>query len=68
MEYIFTFLVSVAADVTSRFICKWLRFLYKGIIIKHNKTEPTYTKTSLFLCEKRRFFMARTEKGVVTTI
>ena len=40
-----------------------LRFLYKGIIIKHNKTEPTYTKTSLFLCEKRRFFMARTEKG-----
>lgn len=47
---------------------KSLRFLYKGIIIKHNKTEPTYTKTSLFLCEKRRFFMARTEKGVVTTI
>ena len=47
---------------------KNLRFLYKGIIIKHNKTEPTYTKTSLFLCEKRRFFMARTEKGVVTTI
>lgn len=46
----------------------WVRFLYKGIIIKHNKTEPTYTKTSLFLCEKRRFFMARTEKGVVTTI
>lgn len=45
-----------------------IRFLYKGIIIKHNKTEPTYTKTSLFLCEKRRFFMARTEKGVVTTI
>lgn len=39
------------------------RFLYKGIIIKHNKTEPTYTKTSLFLCEKRRFFMARTKKG-----
>lgn len=32
-----------------------IRFLYKGIIIKHNKTEPTYTKTSLFLCEKRRF-------------
>lgn len=47
---------------------KHFRFLYKGIIIKHNKTEPTYTKTSLFLCEKRRFFMARTEKGVVTTI
>ena len=40
-----------------------IRFLYKGIIIKHNKTEPTYTKTSLFLCEKRRFFMARTKKG-----
>ena len=33
----------------------FFRFLYKGIIIKHNKTEPTYTKTSLFLCEKRRF-------------
>ena len=49
-------------------LLKYLRFLYKGIIIKHNKTEPTYTKTSLFLCEKRRFFMARTEKGVVTTI
>lgn len=47
---------------------KQIRFLYKGIIIKHNKTEPTYTKTSLFLCEKRRFFMAWTEKGVVTTI
>jgi hypothetical protein len=46
----------------------FFRFLYKGIIIKHNKTEPTYTKTSLFLCEKRRFFMARTEKGVVATI
>ena len=50
------------------FYFELLRFLYKGIIIKHNKTEPTYTKTSLFLCEKRRFFMARTEKGVVTTI
>lgn len=49
-------------------VAKKLRFLYKGIIIKHNKTEPTYTKTSLFLCEKRRFFMARTEKGVVATI
>ena len=49
-------------------LCIIIRFLYKGIIIKHNKTEPTYTKTSLFLCEKRRFFMARTEKGVVTTI
>lgn len=34
---------------------KCIRFLYKGIIIKHNKTEPTYTKTSLFLCEKRCF-------------
>lgn len=49
-------------------VVNYLRFLYKGIIIKHNKTEPTYTKTSLFLCEKRRFFMARTEKGVVATI
>lgn len=49
-------------------ILEYIRFLYKGIIIKHNKTEPTYTKTSLFLCEKRRFFMARTEKGVVATI
>lgn len=47
---------------------KYIRFLYKGIIIKHNKTEPTYTKTSLFLCEKRRFFMARREKGVVPII
>ncbi len=36
-------------------IIESFRFLYKGIIIKHNKTEPTYTKTSLFLCEKRRF-------------
>lgn len=54
--------------VTEKKYSKSLRFLYKGIIIKHNKTEPTYTKTSLFLCEKRRFFMARTEKGVVTTI
>ena len=56
--------------ITILFYCanEAIRFLYKGIIIKHNKTEPTYTKTSLFLCEKRRFFMARTEKGVVTTI
>lgn len=46
---------------------------YKVSLQRHNhksqqKTEPTYTKTSLFLCEKRRFFMAWTEKGVVTTI
>ena len=52
----------------TRIFVEQFRFLYKGIIIKHNKTEPTYTKTSLFLCEKRRFFMARTEKGVVATI
>lgn len=57
--------VALVADLDD---VKYFRFLYKGIIIKHNKTEPTYTKTSLFLCEKRRFFMARTEKGVVTTI
>ena len=56
--------------ILQEYIYTWkpIRFLYKGIIIKHNKTEPTYTKTSLFLCEKRRFFMARTEKGVVATI
>ena len=47
---------------------EYIRFLYNGIIIKHQKTEPTYTKTSLFLCEKRRFFMARREKGVVPII
>ena len=40
-----------------------IRFLYKGIIIKHNKTEPTYTKTSLFLCEKRRFLWPGLRKG-----
>jgi len=57
-----------ALVILSRLASIHIRFLYKGIIIKHNKTEPTYTKTSLFLCEKRRFFMARTEKGVVTTI
>ena len=51
------------ADYAKSVDCLKLRFLYKGIIIKHNKTEPTYTKTSLFLCEKRRFFMGRTEKG-----
>lgn len=56
------------SPIQDEYIEKYLRFLYKGIIIKHNKTEPTYTKTSLFLCEKRRFFMARTEKGVVATI
>lgn len=50
-------------DALQMFYYVALRFLYKGIIIKHNKTEPTYTKTSLFLCEKRRFFMGRTEKG-----
>lgn len=50
------------------YIDKFIRFLYNGIIIKHQKTEPTYTKTSLFLCEKRRFFMARREKGVVPII
>ena len=42
-------------DENSGFYYGQFRFLYKGIIIKHNKTEPTYTKTSLFLCEKRRF-------------
>ena len=47
---------------------EYVRFLYNGIIIKHQKTEPTYTKTSLFLCEKRRFLMARREKGVVPII
>ena len=60
--------LSSIAKVGILLLCLYLfsglfRFLYKGIIIKHNKTEPTYTKTSLFLCEKRRFFMARTEKG-----
>ena len=50
------------------YVVERLRFLYNGIIIKHQKTEPTYTKTSLFLCEKRRFFMARREKGVVPII
>ncbi|MCU7651791.1 leucine-rich repeat domain-containing protein [Acutalibacter sp. LFL-21] len=60
--------IKIPASVTSIgnyafYNCTSLRFLYKGIIIKHNKTEPTYTKTSLFLCEKRRFFMGRTEKG-----
>lgn len=49
--------------IPMNYIYLCIRFLYKGIIIKHNKTEPTYTKTSLFLCEKRRFFMGRTEKG-----
>lgn len=58
----------MASENTRKAFDEFFRFLYKGIIIKHNKTEPTYTKTSLFLCEKRRFFMARTEKGVVTTI
>lgn len=55
-------------DIVPNFDFKKLRFLYNGIIIKHQKTEPTYTKTSLFLCEKRRFFMARREKGVVPII
>ena len=63
-----TFVEKLAKDLEGVGVNVWFRFLYKGIIIKHNKTEPTYTKTSLFLCEKRRFFMARTEKGVVTTI
>ena len=61
-------MTKVAVDMIGFYFKVDVRFLYKGIIIKHNKTEPTYTKTSLFLCEKRRFFMARTEKGVVTTI
>lgn len=64
MKYLSTFEVAEKWGISPRRV----RFLYKGIIIKHNKTEPTYTKTSLFLCEKRRFFMARTEKGVVATI
>ena len=51
--------------VLSEAVVDYLRFLYKGIIINHNKTEPTYTKTSLFLCEKRRFFMAWFWKGVM---
>ena len=52
----------------NKFICKGIRFLYKGIIINHNKTEPTYTKTSLFSRKRRRFFMARFWKGVVLTL
>ena len=61
---VYTFLLSktcnheLAEELTQEtFFCavNSIRFLYKGIIIKHNKTEPTYTKTSLFLCEKRRF-------------
>lgn len=55
-------------QLASLYASKIIRFLYNGIIIKHQKTEPTYTKTSLFLCEKRRFFMARREKGVVPII
>lgn len=67
--YVFTYVgVLTIGDRVVKCFPKYIRFLYKGIIIKHNKTEPTYTKTSLFLCEKRRFFMARTEKGVVATI
>ncbi|MFR5902872.1 MAG: hypothetical protein ACLUIO_25925 [Neglectibacter timonensis] len=46
---------SLYAYAAEKNIAVSIRFLYKGIIIKHNKTEPTYTKTSLFLCEKRRF-------------
>ena len=45
----------IVFNAAENFTVKTVRFLYKGIIIKHNKTEPTYTKTSLFLCEKRRF-------------
>ena len=56
-------LLTESFDCLIGIVQEYLRFLYKGIIIKHNKTEPTYTKTSLFLCEKRRFFMGRTEKG-----
>ena len=51
--------------IRKAYIDELFRFLYKGIIINHNKTEPTYTKTSLFLCEKRRFFVAWFWKGVV---
>lgn len=61
-------MISDYPEFKRRLIEKLLRFLYNGIIIKHQKTEPTYTKTSLFLCEKRRFFMARREKGVVPII
>lgn len=66
----YTFLEKINQSLDIQYFCGSesfapdnIRFLYKGIIIKHNKTEPTYTKTSLFLCEKRRFFMGRTEKG-----
>ena len=62
------FEIIVHDDIRDFVECIGLRFLYNGIIIKHQKTEPTYTKTSLFLCEKRRFFMARREKGVVPII
>lgn len=58
----------IAAALNPNVLSISVRFLYNGIIIKHQKTEPTYTKTSLFLCEKRRFFMARREKGVVPII
>ena len=61
-------LISVGCIYPANYAEQKIRFLYNGIIIKHQKTEPTYTKTSLFLCEKRRFFMARREKGVVPII
>ena len=66
--WIWTFARIIESALKEEHHKKLLRFLYNGIIIKHQKTEPTYTKTSLFLCEKRRFFMARREKGVVPII
>lgn len=69
MQLQYSGIIKKIYDVMQQIIsCDNVRFLYNGIIIKHQKTEPTYTKTSLFLCEKRRFFMARREKGVVPII
>ena len=56
--------------VLSEAVVDYLRFLYKGIIINHNKTEPTYTKTSTFFCglvleRSGADFKLKTKGGVI---
>lgn len=56
MQYITSFLISVLAGVTCYYIGKWLRFLYKGIIINHNKKLSQPTLKRRFFKKKAAFF------------
>ena len=56
------------SSVTAELFVAVVRFLYKGIIINHNKNRANLTLKRRFFQEKGGvFFMARFWKGVVLT-